>query len=178
ACDEFSPPRVWRIEEVRIEPQDNKIHESALDLKPWLRNPTRRSALDPHRRLDLFAEKAPADFDEALGRVGAAKTVRAHFVFSSVGILLQHRLDLFRRLLGRIHQAYARAEEFAYGLFEQRVMRAAENQSVDAALPESLQIRLDGHLDDLVVGPAFFDQGHEQRAGPAVDFDGRIDRLE
>jgi len=66
---------------------------------------------------------------------------------------------------------HAAAEKFSDRLFQQRIMRAAKNQSIDAALFEAFEIRFDRHFDDLVVRPTFLDQRDEERTSPAVDLD-------
>ncbi len=70
------------------------------------------------------------------------------------------------------------AQIFPNRFLEQRIVRAAENQRIDAALLETAKIRLDRHFDDRIVGPTFFNQRYQQRASAAVNFDGRIRRLE
>ena len=50
---------------------------------------------------------------------------------------LEHGRHFFRRLLGGIDKAHAAAHELANRLLEQRIMRAAKYQCVDAALFET-----------------------------------------
>ena len=57
-------------------------------------------------------------------------------------------------------------------------MRAAENQSVDAALLKTFEIRFNCHFDDFIVRPTFFDQRHKEWTGAAVHFDDGIHGFE
>src|SRR3989304_9429176 len=57
-------------------------------------------------------------------------------------------------------------------------MRAGENQRVDTALLETAQVSFPRHLAAPVVSPAFLDQRHEERTGPAVDLDPAIGGFE
>src|SRR5258705_1758108 len=151
-----------------------KIHDTQGNLKALLR----QSALNAHRRLDLFAQETAADFNETVRRIGNKKTVRPFAVFSDDRSLFQHRRDHLGGFVGGIDKAYARAHELANGFLQQWIVRAAENQRVDTALLETLKIGFSRHLDDFVIRPTFFDQRHEEWTGAAVNLDGAVRGLE
>ena len=67
-----------------------------------------------------------------------------------------------------------RAERIA----QQRVMRASEQQRVDAALLQAFEIVLDGQFSDGILGPSLFGERHQQGTRAGVDFGAWTKRLD
>ncbi len=57
-------------------------------------------------------------------------------------------------------------------------MGASQQQRVDAALFETLEVVRDGQFRDRIVGPSFLGQRHQQRACARVDFRARAEPLD
>src|SRR5205823_5821285 len=77
------------------------------------------------------------------------------------------RHDL-RGLFGGIHQRHTRTHHAGEQRLQQRVVRAAEHQRLDAGTPQRLQVLAGDELGRRVIEPAFFHERHEQWAGPGV----------
>src|SRR5206468_1159835 len=122
-------------------------------------------------RLHTLAEEAPADLDEAVGDVGDEETRAAAAPPPQQAGSLEGLAHLARRLFGRIDERDRVAEKLADCGLQKRIVRAAEDQRVDAAPAKASEIEGDRRPRDLVVGPSLLGERHEQRAGPRIDLE-------
>src|SRR5579884_2867817 len=142
--------------------------------------PSRASALDAHRRVDARAEEARAHADEALGRVGDEEAGAARPRRAGHPVLGELCGDLPGGLLGRVHERHAVAHHRGDDRPQQRVVRAAENEGVDAAVAEAREVGFGHGPRHRALRPAFLGEGDEERAGARVDLeigDERAQRL-
>src|SRR5262249_40965949 len=112
-----------------------------------------------------------ADAFELLGRTGREEVVRRVALGSGQVAADQQLVDVLRGLLGTAHQGHLVAHDVGDDTGEQRVVRAAQDQGVDAPGGERVEV-LVGHGDQLVsAGHARFDEVDEARASAGGEGD-------
>src|SRR5262249_38877951 len=136
------------------------------------------SALEPHRRVHARAEEALPDADEAVGDVRHEEAGRAVAARTGEPTRVEERPHGARRLLGGVDEGHPLANHLGDHGPEERVVRAGEDERVDAALPERREVGLDDAARDRPLDPPLLGERHEERARSGVYLEPRTEGAE